>query len=264
MEGFRGTLSTMEWFARDFDHPLYFKIYRDKEQEAIEEGPALTALLNLPADSIVLDLPCGWGRLQPALEAKGLRVIGGDLSALNLARHAAEYPGALVRLDLRALPFRPGCADGIFCAFTSWGYFATEAENLRQLTEFARVLKPGGVLLLDLTGRDYLEMCVTKAKSAWFRAEEGYRERVQWSPDRRRILTDRIMEGERFRHDIWIPTAREVTDSLERTGFKLDRVFGDLEGGPFSPESERWIYRAIRTGCPGWPPGKPQNPPPRG
>lgn len=243
---FRATLPAMEWFARDFDHPLYFQIYRSKEREAHEEGPALAALLGLPPGSLVLDLPCGWGRLQPALEAEGLRIVGGDLSALNLARHGAEYPAPLARLDLRALPFRTACADGVFCAFTSWGYFATDAENLRQLAEFARVLKPGGVLLLDLVGRNFLEKAVEGAGSAWFRAEEGYRERVRWSPDRRRILTDRIVEGERFRHDIWIPTPHETQDFLDRAGFSVDQVFGDLQGGPFRPGSERWIYRALK------------------
>jgi SAM-dependent methyltransferase len=147
---------------------------------------------------------------------------------------------------MRSLPFRDGCAEGVFCAFTSWGYFATDAENLRQLTEFARVMKAGGVLLLDLIGRIYLEESVEGAGSAWFTAEEGYRERVRWSPDRRRIFTDRIMEGERFRHDIWIPSPEETLDCLRRAGLVLDQVFGDLEGGPFLPESERWIYRAIK------------------
>lgn len=238
--------SAMEWFTRDFDHPLYFQIYRSKEQEASEEGPALAALLGLPAGSLVLDLPCGWGRLQPALEEHGLTIISGDLSPLNLARHAHEYPGSLVRLDLRDLPFLDGCADGVFCAFTSWGYFATDGENLRQLTEFTRVLRQGGVLLLDLVGRLALEKNVEDAGSAWFRAEEGYRERVRWSSDRRRILTDRIMEGERFRHDIWIPTLDEVMDFLHRAGLGLDQAFGDLEGAPFRPEAERWIFRAIK------------------
>lgn len=243
---FCGTLPAMEWFARDFDHPLYFQIYRSKEQEASEEGIGLAALLGLPAESFVLDLPCGWGRLQPALEAKGFRVIGGDLSALNLARHAVEYPAPLARMDLRSLPFRDACADGVFCAFTSWGYFATETENLRQLTEFSRVLKPSGVLLLDLIGRIFLENAVERAGSVWFQAEDGYRERVRWSLDRRRILTDRIMEGERFRHDIWIPTPAEVEDCLHRAGLVLEQTFGDLQGSPFRPGSERWIFRAIK------------------
>ena len=61
----------MDWFDRDFDHPLYFEIYRSKERDAAEEGPALAALLGLPAGTRVLDLPCGWGRLRPAWEAMG-------------------------------------------------------------------------------------------------------------------------------------------------------------------------------------------------
>ncbi len=236
----------MEWFARDFDHPLYFQIYQNKEHEADEEGPALAAMLGLPSGSLVLDLPCGWGRLQPALEARELRVVGGDLSALNLRRHAEEHPGLMARLDFRALPFRNGCANGVFCAFTSWGYFASEAENLRQLTEFARVLKPGGVLLLDLVGRIYLENATRRVGQDWFWAD-GYRERVRWSADRKRILTDRILEGIRFRHDIWIPTDQEVSEFLEEAGFVIDRTFGDLGGGPLAPEAERRIYRALKS-----------------
>lgn len=236
----------MDWFIRDFDHPLYFEIYRDKEQEAFEEGPALATLLALPEGSLVLDLPCGWGRLQPALEHRGYRVIGGDLSLLNLHRHHREFPGAVVRLDFRALPFRDGSADGVFCAYTSWGYFATDKENLQQLQEFARVLRPEGVLLLDLAGRHVVEQNAAAVGSGWYRAEEGYRERIQWSLDGRRILAERILDGERFRHDIWIPEDKEVRAFLQAAGFDLDRAFGGLDGRPWKAGAERWIYRAIR------------------
>ena len=234
----------MDWFIRDFDHPLYFEIYRDKEQEALEEGPSLAALLDLPEGSLVLDLPCGWGRLRPALERCGHRVVGGDLSPRNLRRHQEENPGALARLDLRALPFRDACADGVFCAFTSWGYFATDAENLRQLQEFARILRPDGVLLLDLAGRTAIQRNTAGITCGWYTTQEGYRERVRWSPDGRRILAERILRGERFRHDIWLPEDREVRDFLDAAGLELERAFGGLDGCPWSEEAERWIYRA--------------------
>ena len=55
----------MHWFERDFDHPSYFEIYEDKAREAAQEGPGLAALLALAPGSLVLDLPCGWGRLRP-------------------------------------------------------------------------------------------------------------------------------------------------------------------------------------------------------
>ena len=28
----------MDWFERDFDHPAYFDIYQDKEEDAAGEG----------------------------------------------------------------------------------------------------------------------------------------------------------------------------------------------------------------------------------
>jgi len=232
-----------EWFARDFDHPLYFEIYQDKERDAEMEGRALVALLGLRAGNLVLDLPCGWGRLRPALDRAGLHVIGGDLSQLNLKRHQHEHPGHLVRMDLRALPFQTKLADGVFCAFTSWGYFRDEASNLRQLEEFRRVLKPGGVLLLDLVGRRHLEAMVGSSEMQWRKTSEGYEERVRWSADRRRILTDRRMNGVRFQHDIWIPEDFETRAMLKAAGFDHIEAFGGLEGRDWHASAERWIYR---------------------
>jgi SAM-dependent methyltransferase len=237
----------MDWFIRDFDHPAYFTIYADKIRDAALEGPALARLLDLPAGSRVLDLPCGWGRLHPYLKARGFALVGGDLSPLNLAKHRACHPAALARLDFRALPFRAACADGVFCAFTSWGYFASEAENLRQLTEFARVLRPGGALLLDLAGRTFLQAAMEDVDGVWLDfPDDGYQERAWWSSDGRRILTERLCQGERFCHDIWIPTDAEVRACLAEAGFGAVQAWSGLEGGPWTLGAERWIYRALK------------------
>jgi SAM-dependent methyltransferase len=237
----------MSWFLRDFDDPAYFDIYADKAEDAVQEGPALAALLDLAPGSRVLDLPCGWGRLQPYLLDRSLWVVGGDLSPLNLRRHAIEHPGRLVRLDLRALPFRAACVEGVFCAFTSWGYFGTLDENRRQIEEFARVLSPGGVLLLDLAGRNRLLRTTAQAGSRWRDIPSlGYAERVRWSRDGSRIRTERRCQGKYFRHDIWIPTDLEVRSVLADAGFDPVQAYGGLDGRPWEPEAERWIYRALR------------------
>jgi SAM-dependent methyltransferase len=236
----------MEWFARDFDHPAYFDIYQDKEAEAATEGPGLAALLDLPRGSCVLDLPCGWGRLSPALAERGYQVTGGDLSLMNLQRLQREFPGMAVRLDLRHLPFREASADGVLCAYTSWGYFATDQENQWQLEEFARVLKPGGVLLLDLAGREFYWRALSLVPNHWYEVEGKYRERVRESPDGRRMITDRICNGHRFRHDIWIPTDVEARQALERAGFEVEEAFGNVAGAPWVRDAERWIYRCLK------------------
>jgi len=247
----------MEWFERDFDLPPYFEIYQDKEAEAALEGPGLAALLGLPRGGLVLDLPCGWGRLRPALAAAGYRVVGGDLSAMNLDRHRRQFPGPTARLDLRRLPFRDQCADGVLCAYTSWGYFASAEENQAQLREFARVLKPGGALVLDLAGRERCFRNVAQVQNRWYDVGGLYRERVRPSPDGRRILTERICRGTRFRHDIWLPTDAEARAALAAAGLSLDRAFGDVAGGPWSADAERWIYRAVRSGPAGRRPRRP-------
>jgi len=237
----------MDWFERDFDLPAYFEIYQDKEAEAALEGPGLAGLLQLAPGALLLDLPCGWGRLRPALEAAGYRVLGGDLSAMNLGRHRRENPGPCARLDLRRLPFRDRCADGVLCAYTSWGYFATDEENQRQLDEFARVLKPGGVLVLDLVGRDRCLRAIGQVANRWYDVGGSYRERVRPSPDGRRVLTERICRGTRFRHDIWVPTDAEARAALAAAGLGLEQASGGVAGQPWSADAERWIYRAVRA-----------------
>jgi SAM-dependent methyltransferase len=237
----------MEWFVRDFDCPEYFEIYADKESDALEEGPALAGYLDLPPRSLVVDVPCGWGRLHPFWVQRGWRHVGGDLSPRNLALHASKHPSELVRLDMRRLPFRDSIADAVVCAFTSWGYFSEQDENLQQMREYARVLKPGAPLLLDLSGRDHLEKSLFLTEGFWYDIKEGgCRERTRWTQGRRRILTDRIKNGRRFRHNIWIPTDEEIQAALREAGFELDKRWGGVKGEPWSDLAERWIYRALR------------------
>ena len=238
----------MDWFARDFDHPAYFEIYQEKEAEAAQEGPGLARLLDLPPGSRVLDLPCGWGRLSPALADRDYQVTGGDLSWLNLQRLQRDYPGRAVRMDLRWLPFRSRCADGVLCAFTSWGYFATDGENQRQLEEFFRVLKPGGILLLDLAGREFYWSALKRVPRTWYEVDGRYRERVRASPDGKRMLTDRICRGERFQHDIWIPTDAEVRSAVAAAGLQVLEAYGSVDGAPWTAGSERWLYRCLKPG----------------
>ena len=238
----------MDWFARDFDHPEYFEIYASKEREAEEEGPALATYLDVPPGSLVLDLPCGWGRLHPYWHDCGWKHVGGDLSQLSLAIHAEKHPSDLVRMDLRHLPFRDSVADAVMCAFTSWGYFLDEADNMRQLKEYARVLKPQAPLILDMTGRHSLEKAAALAIGFWYHVEDGnYKERVGWSRNKKRILTQRIRNGHRFCHNIWIPTDKEIRSALGMAGFKVEKCWGGLNNEPWSKMAERWIYRALRV-----------------
>lgn len=94
----------------------------------------------------ILDLGCGNGRVMELLMAAGCDVVGVDLAAGALAAARAYLgPGApLVQSDA----FRLGLASASFDVVLSLGY-ASVASYPGVQQEVARVLRPGGVALVD-------------------------------------------------------------------------------------------------------------------
>src|SRR5207253_3551150 len=96
----------------------------------------------------VADLGCGYGRHLRELAQFGHRAIGVDSSALLLAEACKEEPRAmLVRADLRALPLHQGSLSAAFCFYGSM-FLGSEEDAALALVEAARVLRPGGALVL--------------------------------------------------------------------------------------------------------------------
>lgn len=107
----------------------------------------LAVALPLPAFRRVLDVPCGDGRHLHALSARGYDVTGVD-------NDPAVAPPMLA--DLRELDSLPRGFDAAINMWQSFGYF-DERENARVLASFARRLRPGGRLVLDLHNRAFFE-----------------------------------------------------------------------------------------------------------
>jgi SAM-dependent methyltransferase len=101
----------------------------------------------LPAGATVADLGCGAGI--PAtreLTGHGLRAIGVDFSAVQLARARRLVPAAsLVRADITALGLRPAALDAVVSFYTLIHLPLADQRAL-----FPRIrswLRPGGYLL---------------------------------------------------------------------------------------------------------------------
>jgi ubiquinone/menaquinone biosynthesis methyltransferase len=93
-----------------------------------------------------LDLACGTGDIAYALQARGARTVGLDITPrmVELARgkQSGRRPGFLVG-DMMALPFE----DATFDVVTT-GYGIRNVPTIAPaLAEIRRVLRPGGVLL---------------------------------------------------------------------------------------------------------------------
>lgn len=135
---------------------LYLESVEDLLTPALSalEAAAVAALLRLgPADR-VLDAACGHGRHLVPL-APGVRLACGlDRSAGYLRRAAAGAAGegarapALVRGDVRGLPFRAGSFDAAYSWYSSLFMF-DDALNAACLAELARAVRPGGRVLVQ-------------------------------------------------------------------------------------------------------------------
>lgn len=117
-----------------------------------------------------LDLGCGTGQVAEGLARRyrGARVLGLDIAESMLTLAAGRGPWwnrpRWAAGDIEALPLREGCADMLLSNLTlQW------CNDLNQaLTEFRRVLAPGGMLLFSTFGPDTLR----ELRAAWAAADD--------------------------------------------------------------------------------------------
>jgi SAM-dependent methyltransferase len=245
-----GELTPDEVWDEIFDE-IYLPTYsflqeRDSEAEAV--SAAALARVEPPAE--ILDSPTGFGRHAIPLARRGFRVTGIDRSEAQLAEArktagGVEWPRWL-RADFRELPFADESFDAVLCLFTSIGYRGEEGDR-EAFSEYLRVLRPGGALVIETMHRDRL--AVIFQERIWdplpgdaVRLEEHVFDQVSgeventlalYSPNERRTATYRIR----------CYTATELVRLLGGVGFADIECFGDLEGGPLSRET-RLVVRA--------------------
>lgn len=99
--------------------------------------------LEMPGE--VLDAGCGSGRDILAMKRRGVEAIGIDLSSAMINEAKARVPGSIFRcMDLRRLNYPPETFVGIWACATLHHF--PQEDLVSVLREFARVLKPNGIL----------------------------------------------------------------------------------------------------------------------
>jgi SAM-dependent methyltransferase len=223
----------------------------DRWAAAEPEVELAVSLLRLPPPAAVLDLACGPGRHVLALARRGYRVTGVDATAAFLETAASLASGEGLSVDLVHEDMREFCRVGGFDAVlsmsTSFGYFEDPEDDLRVLRNVRRSLRPGGRLLIELTGK---EVVARTLKGRDWKEEEGVvllteqsvRDDWTWADNRLVFLAEGRREEFVLSHRLY--SAAELTALLLEAGFAETSAFGTLAGSPYDADAERLVVVA--------------------
>jgi len=96
----------------------------------------------------ILDLGCGTGRTMKILAKVGRELVGVDISS-RMTEIARNEGLSVVQASALCLPFGEGSFDAVFSIHGGFGYCRNSDEVERLSVELFRVLRKGGVVLLD-------------------------------------------------------------------------------------------------------------------
>ena len=185
----------------------------------------------------------------------GFTVTGVDRSRFLLERARERADSAAVAVewvldDMREFQRRK-TFDLACNLFTSYGYFAQEADNLRVLRNVRESLRDGGTFVMDMVGRERMQHRGLEPRHTQFADgavliqqphlnEDGERLANEWTV----VQADGQSRSYRFEHYLY--SGEELRCRLLNCGFADVRLYGDLRGSPYGPEALRLVAVATK------------------
>ncbi len=138
---------TTSRMAYDAVATTYHHLLKDDLATATSDRAVLSAFAEQVPGGRVVDAGCGPGRLTGHLRSLGLDVVGLDLSPAMIAVARDQHPDLRFHVgELAAMPYEDEALDGVIAWYSI--IHTPPTDQLAIFTEFARVLRDGGMLLL--------------------------------------------------------------------------------------------------------------------
>jgi glycine/sarcosine N-methyltransferase len=204
----------------------------------------------------VLDAACGTGMHAIALAKKGFTVSGADLSEkmIEWAKSNAKAAGISMQFKTAGFgklnsAFGRQSFNAVLCLGNSLPHLLSAKALEKSLIDFAKCLKPGGLLIIQNRNFD----AVMKKKQRWMEPQYARKGNSEWlilrfydfEPDG--LLNFNILTLKREGDTPWQQSilstplrpilAKELHIMLPALGFQSIEVFGDLTGSTFNAGS---------------------------
>ncbi len=252
------------------DHFDRFARFYDDDYRAYEDDLGLILEMAADAGGPVVELGCGTGRVLMPLADAGVAATGVDISPalLQVARNKLAVAGLAARVTFVEADLRhPNLPEGSFalaiCTSNTLMHLITAADQEAALRAALHLLRPDGLLMLDLFNPDLARLLevngLMELADRWTDETTGA-EVTKWSV-RSVDIAEQIQET-LFIYEETLPsgavrrtncpfTLRFLWRSegelmLRAAGFVVEEVWGEFDGTPYDGLSDHLIFIARR------------------
>jgi len=239
-----------EWFDDDaFWQDLYPFMFPEQRFAATPEQIEKAVALTKPSGKAALDLCCGPGRCSIALAQAGFMATGVDRTKYLLDKARAKARAARVKIewvqtDMRDF-VRAEAFDLALSMSTSFGYFDDKREDVQVLGNILTSLKPDGVFLIEVMGKELLAKIFQPTTSDVLPDGTQLIQRHEIFDDWTRIRNEWILirkgRAKRFKFHHTVYSSQELRDRMQQVGFADVKLFGNLDGDAYGPNASRLI-----------------------
>ena len=201
---------------------------------------------------LALDLACGTGGLTARLAARGVEMLGIDISAEMLAIARQKNDGILfLQQDMRSFELY-GTVDAIVCGCDGINYLLDESDLRATFALCANYLNPGGILVFDINTEHKFKNILGDNTFAATDTDAAYIWENTWHEAEKineYAISCFVEQGELYRrfdevHEQRAYTPAQIEDALRAAGLKPLAQYDELTFEAPGPKSERVFFVA--------------------